>query len=51
MINVSVWNQVRHFVRPDLVPNCLQRLSADDKVDHGRQRVKVLNIAILHVHG
>ena len=23
-------DQTRHFVRPDLGPNCLQRLSADD---------------------
>ena len=50
MISVTVSNQVRHSVGPDLVPNCLQRLLADDKVDDGRQRVKVLNIAI-HVHG
>ena len=24
-------DQAHHFVRPDLGPNCLQRLSADDK--------------------
>ena len=30
-------DQVRHFVRPDLGPNCLQRSSADDT---SRQRVK-----------
>ena len=24
-------DQARHFVRPDLGPNCLQRLSADNK--------------------
>ena len=24
-------DQARHFVGPDLDPNCLQRLSADDK--------------------
>ena len=24
-------DQARHFVEPDLGPNCLQRLSADDK--------------------
>ena len=28
----------RDFVRPDLCPNCLQRLSADDT---SRQRVKI----------
>ena len=26
----------RHFVEPDLDPNCLQRLSADDKSRHSR---------------
>ena len=26
-------DQARHFVGPDLGPNCLQRLSADDKKD------------------
>ena len=30
-------DQARHFVRPDLVPNCLQRLSAED---NSRQKVK-----------
>ena len=30
--------QTRHFVGPDLGPNCLQRLSADDT---SRQRVQV----------
>ena len=27
-------DQARHFVGPDLGPNCLQRLSADDKCHH-----------------
>ena len=27
-------DQARHFVRSDLGPNCLQRLSADDKSCH-----------------
>ena len=31
-------DQARRFVRPDLGPNCLPRLSADDT---GRQRVKL----------
>ena len=31
-------DQARHFVGPDLGPNGLQRLSADD---NGRQRIKV----------
>ena len=29
-------DQARHFVRPDLGPNCLQRLPADDKSCHLR---------------
>ena len=29
-------NQAEHFARPDLVPNCLQRLSTNDT---SRQRV------------
>ena len=33
-------DQARHFVRPDLGPNCLQRFSADDKVAASGQRVK-----------
>ena len=28
--NILGQDQARHFVRPDLGPNCLQRLSADD---------------------
>ena len=32
-------DQGRHLVRPDLVPNCLQKLTADDT---GRPRVKVV---------
>ena len=31
-IRVSNSDQVRHFVRPDLGPSCLQRSSADDKI-------------------
>ena len=34
-------NQARNFVEPDLGPNCLQRLSADDKSRRSSgQRVK-----------
>ena len=29
-------DQARHFVGPDLGPNCLQRLSAEDKSRHNR---------------
>ena len=31
-------DQARHFVGPDLSPNCLQRLSADDKSRHWREK-------------
>ena len=41
MLNSLNPDQVGHFVVPDLGPNCLQRLSADD---NRRQRV------ILHRH-
>ena len=37
MSNSLDLDQARHFVGPDLVQNCLQRLSADGI---GRQRVK-----------
>ena len=33
-------DQARYFVDPDLDPNCLQRLSADDKVATSGERVK-----------
>ena len=33
-------DQARHLVRPDLGPNCLQRLSANDKVTSGGERAK-----------
>ena len=33
-------DQARQNVGPDLVPDCLQRLSADDT---GRERVNVIN--------
>ena len=34
MSNSLEQDQARHFVGPDLDPNCLQRLSADDKSRH-----------------
>ena len=37
-------DQVRRFVRPDLGPNCLQLLSADDTSEH---RVKSLLFPIV----
>ena len=36
LIFQTVWIQDRHFVGPDLDPNCLQMLSADDK-SHSQQ--------------
>ena len=38
--------QARHFVGPDLGPNCLQRLTADNKSHPSRQRVKYNNLPI-----
>ena len=39
-------DQARHFVGPDLGPNCLQRLSADNT---GRLRVKLaIKIQLYH---
>ena len=40
MSNSLVPDQARHFVGPDLDPNCLQRLSADD-TGSLKTRVKV----------
>ena len=34
-------DQERHYVGPDLGPNCLQRLLADDKVTTSKVRVKL----------
>ena len=34
-------DEVRHFVKPDLVPNCLEELSANDT---SRQRAKIAAI-------
>ena len=36
--DLSLVHNVCNYIRPDLGPNCLQRLSADDTI---RQRVKV----------
>ena len=38
MSNISDPDQDRHFVGPDLDPNCLSGLSADDK-SHNEERV------------
>ena len=34
-------DQARQFGGPDLGPNCLQRLSADDKLVTSRERVNI----------
>ena len=36
-------DQDRHFVGPDLDPNCLQRLSADNKVAARKEKVITRN--------
>ena len=38
MQNILDLDQARHFIGPDLGPNCLQWLSVDDTI---KQRVKV----------
>ena len=35
-------DQDRHFVGPDLVPNCLQRLSADDKIHFSNEHEEAI---------
>ena len=52
--NISVSNilepdQARRIVGPDLGPKCLQRLSADDKIDTSRQRVEINETCIWFV--
>ena len=42
-------DQVLHFVGPDLDPNCLQRLSADNKSPTRGERVKV-DCCLVHFH-
>ena len=37
-------DQDRHYVGPDLGPNCLQRLSADDKWPLARKELRVVCI-------
>ena len=47
MSNSLDLDQARHFVRPDLGPNCLQRLSADDT---RRQRVLHSQSCMQHMY-
>ena len=37
-------DQERHSVAPDLGPNCLQRLSADDKLPLARKELRASSI-------
>ena len=43
--------QTQHFVRPNLVPNCLQRLSVEDMSHHKREFKKSLQAVIYIYHG
>ena len=43
-------DQALHFVRPDLDPNCLQRLSADDTLITNRQRVNKVIVLYVEVY-
>ena len=47
MSNSLDLDQARHFVGPDLGPNCLQRLSADDTC---RQSVLHSHICMQHMY-
>ena len=49
MSNSLYPDQARCFVGPDLGPNCLQRLSANDVTTSG-ERVNLSLQKILHVH-
>ena len=42
MLNSLDQDQARHSVRPDLDPNCLQTLSADD-TSRGRVKLRIDN--------
>ena len=43
-------DQVQHFVQPDLGPNCLQRLSADDTSKQGvKEGVVFGKVNYMHV--
>ena len=51
MSNSLDLDQARHFVGPDLGPNCLQRLSADDTLGLSRYAISVSRyIAICAKH-
>ena len=47
MLNSLDPDQARHFVGPDLDPNCLQTLSADDT---SKQRVKSIYKKMIEVY-
>ena len=40
-------DQARDFVGPDLGPNCLQKLSADD-ISRQRDKLAMINLTLIH---
>ena len=50
MSNSMETDQARHFVGPDLDPNCLQCLSADDKSKKSMRRESILTLCMLGIH-
>ena len=50
MSNSMETDQARHFVGPDLDPNCLQCLSADDKSKKLMRRESILTLCMLGIH-
>ena len=50
MSNSTETDQARHFVGPDLDPNCLQCLSADDKSKKLMRRESILTLCMLSIH-
>ena len=44
-------DQTRHFIRPDLGPNCLQRLSADNKSCPWRAKSLIQNNLLILLSG
>ena len=50
MSNRLETDQARHFVGPDLDPNCLQCLSADDKSKKLMRRESILTLCMLGIH-
>ena len=38
----------QHFISPDVGPNCLQRLSAEDKSPLARKELKAEKLEVIH---